>query len=375
MATFFKLRDGSWGLRMAGPEARRALDGPAGTVNVTVTRRDESTVNLTVGRVVHLNRRLGVLLTEIWHAPTPAPVVNRTPAPAPVLAALPSNPVTVAALLGNDEPTDDGTFSLDGTGDDDATPTPPADPVPEPIPGPPAEPVIDTTRFLESRPWMLFYDIPDKSNLSNPSGFLYGRAIRLNLSCWVVAEGDIPYGLIDNLRRGGANAFVIPVDPRGAKVLMREMTDSLRKEIAAALVRCNRSAANVDAKIADAANTSRSADEADEWVRKRADDVVERMGELLKNIESAAARFGIETDGFRFDAVANTARNIRDAMMARAAVYAEAVRTARAAGIDPTVVNAAAADNLPAGVLADALREAGETGSADALGAAFDDNA
>lgn len=419
MATWTKIAGGAWGIRMVGTEGRAAVAGR----DVRVWRTDGTSAVRRIASIV-VRLRTGVVLASVEPevapvAPQANPTTTRPPARevAPVRkhepafirergfrpdgtsyvlgeeserVERPAPSVTVSALLGgyddDDGPVavmerpetdtaDDGTFSLDQY--EDTAPVEPEAPAVEPTPTPEPVPAEETTITVDesivasTRPHLFVYDIPDRAEITNPSGELYGRAVRINLSCWVVAEGDIPWNLLNRLNTAGATAYVVPFDPRGAKTLVTMMTDALRKEIADALRRCERSARLVEERIAAAGETSLTPDEADEWTRKRAEDVANRMGVLLENMETAATRFGIPASILNARHALTTANAIGSAMNARAAVYAEAVRVARQS-TDYGIANAAEADAIPPTILADALDDAGQHGTADALRAAFD---
>lgn len=377
MATFTRLRSGEWGIR-----GTRAADGfPRHGMAVTVYRRDGSSTVERVDRVTYGPNRDGVWIASIARAAAPAAV----PATVTVTVAAVEEPHPAVFDPAGTGPApahaaaDDGTFPLVGGEDTDGETVEPANTPPENLPhpsdDPPAPEGPDLEKLVETRPWMLFYDIPDRAEIANPSGRLYGRAVRLNLSCWVMPEGNIPYNLVNELNEAGASAYVMPCDPRAAKTLAAAMTDALRREIADAIRRAERSRADAERKLA--AENGLSAEEREERLRERADSVVERMGDLLANLEAAAAMFGLPTGALGMTAATRVATTVRDAMHARAAIYAESVKRLRAAGgvTGAALAVAAARDMVPAGVLADGLRDAGETAAADALAAAFDPDA
>src|SRR5262245_48934287 len=54
------------------------------------------------------------------------------------------------------------------------------------------------------------YDIPEWSDAVNPSGRLRRLGTRINYSDWVLAEGSVPYHLLDQLRTEGVRWHLIP---------------------------------------------------------------------------------------------------------------------------------------------------------------------
>src|SRR5262249_2769872 len=89
---------------------------------------------------------------------------------------------------------------------------------------------------------LLIYDIPENSAVANPSPRLRRMAVRVNLSCWVIREGDIPYALLNTMAEGGATWHVVQFDATEAGKLIGMATEALKRDLREALRRAGRSA-------------------------------------------------------------------------------------------------------------------------------------
>jgi hypothetical protein len=226
---------------------------------------------------------------------------------------------------------------------------------------------------------MLVYDIPSRlKNLRNPSGQLRRFGFRANLSCWVIPTGNLPHNLIDNLRTAGVNVKIQPFDVGAGPALVAWALEEIRKEIQEQVKRTEKTLKKAEDKttgaLTDLENLSAERrDEAIAAYEVRAAQVCERLKELLDDVTAAGEAFGIDGTALSVQS-ARAAYDVYQAgFLAKAAAYAEAtkkLREAAATSGDKTaaaLANTAAQDLVPAGVLADALREAGQEGAANTL--------
>src|SRR5205085_1363658 len=82
---------------------------------------------------------------------------------------------------------------------------------------------------------LLIYDIPTGSRIPNPSPRLWRVAVRINLSCWLVLEENIPYALLNGMSERGASWHVVKFAGDEAGKLLGMATEALRKEVADAV--------------------------------------------------------------------------------------------------------------------------------------------
>jgi hypothetical protein len=104
---------------------------------------------------------------------------------------------------------------------------------------------------------LLIYDIPERSGVRNPSRRLRSIAVRVNLSCRVSREGDVPYALLGQMAAGGATWHVVRSDAdEGVKLVgmaVRALGDSAMANAAGAdLVPAGVLADDIDERGGDA---------------------------------------------------------------------------------------------------------------------------
>jgi hypothetical protein len=214
---------------------------------------------------------------------------------------------------------------------------------------------------------LLIYDIPERSEVANPSPRLRRMAVRVNLSCWVIREGDIPYHLLNEMAQGGATWHVVRFDAGESEKLIGMAREALIRDIRAAMKRANSSADGATRKLEAGENTTETRAQFIERVKP----IVRRVNKLLADTRKVAERFGIDPAALSLADAATALQAIQSGMYARAQAYAEAAEQVRKLG-DAAMANAAAADLVPAGIMADDIDERG--GNAGALRDAFSVN-
>lgn len=221
--------------------------------------------------------------------------------------------------------------------------------------------ICGSSLALQLEVCLLIYDIPERSGLGNPSGFLRSRAARINLSAWLIRPGDVPYSLLADLKAGGATWHVAKFDAGEGVKLAALAIESMKKEAREALKRARKAqgaaAKRIEKKADDAA--------AVESFQLRGREAVSRLRRLLKDLEAAAERLGLGAKSLSLDASRTAVEAISAKYAERARLYSEAAgaaeRTATPTG--KALGRAARGDAVPAGILADYLDESGEDGS------------
>lgn len=66
---------------------------------------------------------------------------------------------------------------------------------------------------------LLYYRIPARLRIPNPSPRLCRRGVRVDGSVWVIEESQVPWALLDELNQAGAVADVVPFDPAARDTL------------------------------------------------------------------------------------------------------------------------------------------------------------
>lgn len=224
--------------------------------------------------------------------------------------------------------------------------------------------VAETAETRNLNACMLIYDIPDTADVPNPSRVLRRLGVRVNLSCWVIPESDVPYTTLHALTEGGATWHTVRFDASEARKLVDMAVAALRRELADAVARAEASRDGADAQLAA---SSDDPDRAEAYYLRRAASIAERCRELQDDLAAVAGRFGIDPEQFGAAAAETAVAAISAGMHARAAEYAAAVKAAKAAGMGDV-------DGVPAAVMQDVLRDAAygggnplEPGDADAL--------
>jgi hypothetical protein len=190
-------------------------------------------------------------------------------------------------------------------------------------------------------------------------------AVRVNLSCWVIREGDIPYSLLHEMAAGGATWHVVRFDASEGEKLVGMAVEAIKRDIREAMRRANRSADSAGRRM-EASQGSPSDTRRRFAVQSRP--IIRRLTRLLADVQKAAARFGIDRASLSLiDAMAGV-NALQAGMLERARAYAAAVEQVRSLG-DFAMANAAGADLVPAGILADDIDDHG--GDASALREAF----
>ena len=217
------------------------------------------------------------------------------------------------------------------------------------------------------RPVMLVYDIPSRSPAANPSGRLRRLGVRVNLSCWVMPEANVPYSLLHGLATQGVRWHVTPYHPNAAGAIVDMVIGSLRRELADTLARAEETQANSEAKLTAEDNDDSTYTRCKK-LRDAADGITKRIKTLTDDLLAGAKALGVPASVIDVAGAATAARKLRDAMHERAALYARAGTAARKLGsTGVALANAVAADAIHGGIVGDFLMESDDAETA-ALG-------
>jgi len=208
---------------------------------------------------------------------------------------------------------------------------------------------------------LLIYDIPGTAEVGNPSAVLRRLGVRVNLSCWIVPESDIPYVTLHRMQEAGATWHTVRFDASEAKKLIDMAVSALRKELDEALARAEASRASAAEQLEQ---STAAPERAEAYYLRRAESIAARCAELADDLAAGAAKFGIDSAQFNADALRTAGAAIQAGMQERAKLYARAVRDAARLGTPFP-------ESTPAGVIADALQDGGSDEQADELRAAF----
>lgn len=199
---------------------------------------------------------------------------------------------------------------------------------------------------------LLLYDVRSTSRIAHPTTILHNRALRFQLSAWVIFEDRIPWSYLKRLEEDGNTWDVVPfADGNSAevqKILIRNIQTELRKaqeRETAALDRLD--------KLEEEAKGTEEGDKSSDKRAKERTKVLARSEKFLKGLEEAALLYGVALSNLTFTDSHNRLSALRRVNGVRAALVAEMT----AAAVGTRFENAAKSDEMPPEILADALEE------------------
>lgn len=213
---------------------------------------------------------------------------------------------------------------------------------------------------------LVIYDVPTRATRAgcpSPRARMRRKAIFINKSGCLIRRQDIPYNWLNQIQAKypGVEWYEVKQDMTEAAKLARIMADTLRRELQDAIARIKRVQSKADAKI-------RSEESAADYQAK-VEGALKRAQALAKDLVEAAKRLGISESVLDLPTIGKAREAIHGAMQARMAAYTAGTKKARQKGLQ--VAQAAEEDDIPAEILADALRDAGEDATADEIQEAF----
>jgi hypothetical protein len=216
---------------------------------------------------------------------------------------------------------------------------------------------------------MLMYDIPERSNVANPSGRLRRIGLRINKSVWIVPTGNIPQYLVNELIGAGAAVITAPYDVEASKNLLVAAIAFANRELTEAKARAEASKADAEAELNDPDGDPTKKRKVYE---KKIAAIAKRLEVLAEEMAVGAKVFGV-VGGIDFTNIRQAAEAISNTTAVRAAVYANSATALREVGTVDTTAMAVAVENdqAPAYAVADMLRENGNEEAADDVSDTF----
>jgi len=194
------------------------------------------------------------------------------------------------------------------------------------------KPIIDEKAIEVLCPYILTYDIPDYSNYS-PVSRLQGIGYHLQGSVWVVNCADLPWSLIDFMRRLGADVQYYEFSSLEGKRLVRTAVRTLIKDIKAErknaddLIR-----SNTERMIRNVTETGMSDEDALASQLASSKSAQRRLKKLEADLVTTCARFGIDPVSLKVSSLSGISESIRDGMAERASAFVRALARLRALG-------------------------------------------
>lgn len=198
---------------------------------------------------------------------------------------------------------------------------------------------------------LLTYDIPEKSGVPNPSKQLRRRAVRVNLSCWVVPDDRMPHHLLESWDLTGVVYRVVPFDPAAADKLQQLARDAISETV--------RMLTDKLTKRVGKADQIGNVDEQTTYLKRLE---VARKSALrhLEDLQAAMPGFGIGDMGGSLLSARVQIEQLTSAARARASIYTTMAALAAHSAMPQQMAAAACADELPDYALVDLLEDAGE---------------
>lgn len=203
------------------------------------------------------------------------------------------------------------------------------------------------------RPCLLIYDVPTGVPV-NPCNRLRRIGVHLQLSGWVVPEDKLPMNYLNSLTELGVTWDYVRFDDSEIPKLVARAEQAIARETQQIAERL--------AESMERAGTAYEAPaEGDPNVRRRnylyrVDAAAKSARKRLEDLDAARAVFGLPQATIDMTALQGRVGTLRAAAHARAASYAAMTEAVRA--VDPALADAAEADAVPAGQLADRLLDA-----------------
>lgn len=208
---------------------------------------------------------------------------------------------------------------------------------------------------------MMFYDIPEEADIPNPSAEFRQFAFRINLSCWVIQEGDLSRAAhtLDSIRRVGGDWHTLPIADSGSEEVIGLAAKYISSEVSETLARANVSAGRIMHRL----NAADDREAAIRVFRSRMGQIGKRCNLLLRDMRYLATRWGISYSQVGLVSSLSTVATLQAAMMRRAAEYVRVTNELAKNPVHAPMANAAKKGQVPAGILADYADESGIDGS------------
>lgn len=191
----------------------------------------------------------------------------------------------------------------------------------------------------------LEYDIPDNSGFGNPSNALRrAGAIRTTGSVWVIREEHTPHNLLHRMTLAGVTWSLVPFK-EGCEQALARAANGLAKQIADIERSAAKSIANLD-KLTEKRPEAERAD----YYARRTRAIVTAANRAIAQVRRTAEIFGLEANTSQ---VIDAVNILQQTAHARAAIYAQMTEQIK----DTDLHAAAAADQVPGGILADMVED------------------
>jgi hypothetical protein len=221
------------------------------------------------------------------------------------------------------------------------------------------------------------YDIPTSLGQAyavSVAAELHKIGVRSSNSCWFVRTGDTPYYLLGEMEEMGVRKVSADrIDPSETKKLIARMIVELSEQVEKYVRGANETLVSATAKLQESQENGIDEEKAVNDCLIAAKALEKRLEKYKEQMLAGANKLGIRSSAWNADRLSQIAQVTGSELRKRAAAYKRAAdilvqstdTDLHAAGIVAQV------SALPAGVMADILREAGHESAAEELTAEY----
>lgn len=216
------------------------------------------------------------------------------------------------------------------------------------------------------------YDIPASTGFS-PCSRLYPIAIRSSLSCWLVRTGDMPWTLIDEMQERGALVTHTPCDKSATESLLKQAVAFMQKTVQQYVDGARETLESASAALDASEERDVDQETAVRACVNKAKALEKRLETYRKQMSEGSEKMGISSAAWNGSRLTVAAQTYSATLRTRAHAYTRGAK-ALASSTDTTaraLAASAANSTLPAEVMADALREAGDEAAGDEVSDTF----
>jgi hypothetical protein len=217
---------------------------------------------------------------------------------------------------------------------------------------------------------LLIYDIPEEVQpghepIENPSGLLRRIAVRVNLSCWVIPEGNIPYTVLHHMQENGATWHVVKFDVDETPKLLQMCISAIRSDIRNTLERARQSMNRAGQSLLTPDSDPNIEELRQSHIKycKASKAIVKRLRGYLADMEVVSGQFGIPSTTVNLPTATQAIFALQSTMQQRARMYVQSINQLSAKlGQTNPVVRTAKQNGIPAVVMADYMDDNGMNG-------------
>lgn len=217
---------------------------------------------------------------------------------------------------------------------------------------------------------LLIYDIPEEIQpghepIENPSNLLRRIAVRVNLSCWVIPEANIPYTVLHHMQENGATWHVVKFDADETPKLLSMCITAIRSDIRDTLERARQSMNRAGQSLLKPDPDANREELRQSHLKycKASKAIVKRLRGYLADMAAVSEQFGIATSTVNLPTATRAIFSLQATMQERARLYVQSInQLANKLGEANEAVKVARKNGIPGPVLADYMDDNGVNG-------------